>query len=155
MNTHIHRGHVAYNEPKSQCTGVCRFYRKISHNCPSYSEGRSLTYVSCTDSDLRFYHLRFYHQMITHDLSRFDSGLLAWLWSAQQRFSVYVWASIVGSSLLVHASYQLERTLTSISFFYRRYFRNISPMSPHLFGPACGFNRTRRHFIMEGVYVTI
>ena len=81
----------------------------------------------------------------------------AWPLSIQQCFSVNVWASIVGGSLFVPYILPPRLTLTSISSFYRRYFWNCLRMSLHLFstGLSNGFNRTRRHLIMEGVYMTI
>ncbi|GFR30389.1 hypothetical protein TNCT_340311 [Trichonephila clavata] len=43
-----------------------------------------------------------------------------------------------------HRFYCLDWTLTSISSFYKRYFQNCLPTSPHLFGAACGFNECIR-----------
>ncbi|GFU06591.1 hypothetical protein TNCV_1002301 [Trichonephila clavipes] len=60
-----------------------------------------------------------------------------------------------GTVCSAHTSYRLEWTLTSISSSYRRYFWNSLHMSSHLFSAAWGFNGRGRHFIMEGVCVTI
>ena len=60
-----------------------------------------------------------------------------------------------GGSLLGPYILPPRLTLTSISSFYGRYFWNFLQMSLHLFSTAYGFNRTRRHLIMEGVYMTI
>ncbi|GFW84312.1 hypothetical protein TNCV_1131811 [Trichonephila clavipes] len=54
-----------------------------------------------------------------------------------------------GTVYSVPTSYHLDWTLTSIPSFYGRYFRDCLPMSSHLFGAACGFNRMGRHLIME------
>ncbi|GFU40957.1 uncharacterized protein TNCV_4645371 [Trichonephila clavipes] len=68
----------------------------------------------------------------------------------QQRFTVNVWEGIVGDSLL--GPYILPPRLDSHKYLV---FQNCLPMSPHLFGAACGFNRTERPLIMQDMYVSI
>ncbi|GFW76306.1 hypothetical protein TNCV_1580851 [Trichonephila clavipes] len=84
-----------------------------------------------------------------------NNPLSTQLYAAQQHVTVDVWLSIVGTVYSTHTSYRLVWTLTSIASFYRRYFPNCLPMSPHLFGAAFDFDRTELNLLIEGVHVTI
>ena len=53
--------------------------------------------------------------------------------AAQQRFTNDMWASVVGSRLLVHSAYNFDWTLISISFIYSRYSRSKKKKHPYLF----------------------
>ncbi|GFV57218.1 hypothetical protein TNCV_346441 [Trichonephila clavipes] len=75
--------------------------------------------------------------------------------ATQQRFTVNVWASIMGDYLL--SPYILPPQLDSDKYlvFLQAVLPKLLIDVPVLLGAVCGFNRTGHHLIMEGVYRTI